>query len=334
MVWYYFFKIWPDVFAYSAYYRENMNPFFIILLFIQIANSAPEGKGNISCPPKGIFSQAWSDLTKIADNYRGAVEGRLAKDFQELVVANIAADLSHSKRKLEIKTQGKIFELDLGKKLGGGAFGNVYEVKKISDPSLVLSSPAVPLVVKFPHTVKGISLGPPQITKAAILREAETSSLILKNLTLIESDPHFPKETFWEPGKLPLIPTIKMIDTDQGPLLFKPLLKKAKFINEISKLTPEMIKGLEDIYEMTQSIHRKLKINVGKKVEGFCLDIRPPNLAWIDDPEMLSALGFKRPGWVMFEMDQLTHNLAHYTNSNGFSFNQYLAEFRSYMKVE
>lgn len=259
--------------------------------------------------------------------------GSAAKAFQEIVVENIAADFSSSRVVMKtLDSEGKEISvtMDLEKRLGGGVFGNVYVVGAIDHPELMGIDEDIDMVVKFPHSIKGLGkLGPPGVTKDAIRRETSSTDLIGRHLKDVESDAGFPKTAAWNKGSLPLVPITNMIETSSGPLIFKPLLKKAKFLGDIEELTPEMKAGLKDIYDLVQSIHGQIKMPDGK---GLSIDIRPPNFAWVEDPEMLKITGLKRPGWVAFEMDQVADNIPHYIAKNGYTFENYVEEFSSYLK--
>jgi hypothetical protein len=280
----------------------------------------------------------------------GNIAGCLAKTLQEVVIERAASNLADH----EIKLVGsdpahpgprRQISLRLGRRFGGGAFANVYAVESVSEPELTGLPADVPAIAKIGHSIKGLErLGATPPTRRAIRREYEGTTSILEKIPAIESDPRYPRNPSWKKGALPLIPITGSFESlEQGLVLFKPALTRATFLKDIPTLTPEMIDGLRDIYDLTQAIYGQVQVRtlIGGK-DGFSADIRPPNLAWVDDPQMIRNLGWTKPGWVMFELDQVPANVHQYvepkatrvalagTDTPGFL--RYLDEFKTYLK--
>jgi hypothetical protein len=76
----------------------------------------------------------------------------------------------------------------------------------------------------------------------------------------------------------------------------------------------EIEEGLREIYELHLAVHDRVPSilegkNAGDAIAGSApagmrLDIGPPNLVWIEDPDSLKRFRMKRPGFFLFEVDQ------------------------------
>ena len=69
---------------------------------------------------------------------------------------------------------------------------------------------------------------------------------------------------------------------------------------------------------------------------GFSTDIRPPNFLWlkgdtVEEKAQLAFLGYKRPGFITFEMAKMPFNKAHYIKGKGQKLDEFIAEFTRYM---
>ncbi len=197
--------------------------------------------------------------------------------------------------------------IQMGERLGHGGRASIYHIKELKGESLPTGIEPEDLVLKLAFFKKKKGLGSNLVnanSKKAIEREYEVTNKIYENRELFRSERHYPANPAWGEDALPVLPIMAKLETEKGPGLLKFKLKGKSFddIVEHLKNNPmpdEWEKSLKDIYMWLQSVYRKIGINV---------DAAAHNLMWVDDPVLLSKIGYKRPGFVMFEADQTVLN--------------------------
>jgi hypothetical protein len=128
----------------------------------------------------------------------------------------------------------------------------------------------------------------------------------------------------------------------QGGILIKPEMEGwtlGEIYSRYGEDPPSrMIEALGEIHALAQVIRRKIKLRVARlgalpKIEGLSVDIRPTNLFWIYQKKVLERVGYRRPGFILFELDQVPFNFPQYMGE-AMPFEAYLDEFRTYLKME
>jgi hypothetical protein len=244
--------------------------------------------------------------------------------------------------------------LDLGKKLGAGFFGTALVVRAISDSSLEQTLRNATgayfdgsFVVKMPHAPRGgVSLGRPWFfANQESHRELKTYEMIRGKLPTIEAHAAYPANAPFQRGRMPAVPISGSFESERGLLLFKMMLK-GKGLKELAVIArdnggalPEPYRsGLKAQFDFVQAVYHTVRAPgpLMGLLEGqpFSVDMRPPNLVWVDDAATLAALGYFRPGFVSFEMSAVPLNRPVYIESEGMSFEGYLAEYRTYLERE
>ena len=144
-------------------------------------------------------------------------------------------------------------------------------------------------------------------------------------------------------GHLPAVPNAAPL-TASADLLFKNDAEGQGPRDPLScqrqrRSTPDPYRSaLKDHYDFVQAVYHTVR-TPGPLMgllpgQPFSVDMRPPNLVWVEDPDTLSSLGYRRPGFVSFEMSAVPLNRPVYIESEGTSFEDYLAEFQTYMQRE
>ena len=231
----------------------------------------------------------------------------------------------------------------LGQRLGSGWFGSVYRIPRMSEEVArflgVRSKQKI--VAKVPHSLKlSATKSANPVSESAHEREVRTYDLLIRNRSRLSRA--MPMRPAWRAGKLPVVPILRELQTMQGRILIKPEME-GWTLGEIysrygTKPPGEMIKALEEIHALAQVIRRKVKLRVKRlgtlpKIEGLSVDIRPTNLLWIYQKKVLERVGYRRPGFVLFELDQVPLNFPQYME-DAMPFEAYLDEFRTYLKME
>jgi hypothetical protein len=272
----------------------------------------------------------------------------LEKPYLELVETNSKETLLLNTK--EFKTESEknlVFGLTLGNKLGAGFFGQVVVVDEISDPDLEKLIRGIPpkqkkysgiVVVKIPHALRAINFGLPlPYTNAENQNEYAFYQKFMAQLKEIENSSLYPKNAAFQKGTLPAAPILYGLKSNRGFLIFKPLVKglNLKQIAKIyaangNKLSDEMTLALKNHYQLVQAVFEKT---------GISIDIRPPNLVWLNDKtseekDQLKFLGYSKSGFIAYEMAQVPANKPQYIHAQGLSFEQYLQEYVDYLKVE
>lgn len=253
----------------------------------------------------------------------------------------------------------KNISIELGDRLGAGFFGSAIEVKSVSDSLLATEIKNYrgkvfdgPVVLKLPHALKFR----PQKSLGTAIKESRKELAIQQELEFhleeIEVDSNYPSNPAWNKGVAPVVPIFSYLDTPRGILFFKPKVTglTLKELNKIAKqnggkLPLKYMRGLRDYYQFVQAVQSRMRppnlppINpdswlgrLFKITPGFSPDIRPPNLVWIEDPNLLNALGYNRPGFISYELSQVPFNHGHYIKNIGMALKDYLREFMLYMK--
>lgn len=216
----------------------------------------------------------------------------------------------HSNKPIQVFNSERevIHAIELGRRMGRGFFGSVYVVDGIL-PSEIVPFTTLKMTVKLPHYLREFEWAGPMLhAEPAPRRELENYHFILSQISKLENDSQYPKNPAWNRGRLMVVPTLGSAETDRGLALFKPLVR-GLFLKEIGarihenggELPVEMRQGLHDIYDLTQVIYRVVQVD-GKI--HYSTDIRPPNLIWVYEEEMLNLLGMSRPGFALFEIDR------------------------------
>lgn len=288
------------------------------------------------------------------------------------IIDKLRAD--YAEQELHLR-EPKPAQIKLGRLLGTGMFAGVYNVDSIDDagqlaqitkPELLevvsdreivkrvwASDPDsgftrvgnriwLPLVAKFGHALKFLTPYRANfITEAEIQKEAQTYDLLVESLPGLEAAPVYPKDPAWRRGRLPIAPVATIVPTEMGSVLIKMFvdgLSLSKLAERHgSELPPEMVAGLEDLYDFSLAVHRTVQVDARrakklwrKSKEGFALDIRPDNAVWVEKPAMLKLLGYTRPGWVLFEGSQIMLNVPQYQTHTTKA--EYLELVRGYLK--
>lgn len=215
----------------------------------------------------------------------------------------------------------------LGKKLGSGVSGTVYETE---DPNVVL---------KMSHRKKGEDFSTAISPKDKALVEEELHfRTVNEQMGEIWKDPELQKRShLWQEGTLPIVPIRKMVSSDQGVFLLKDRARGLflgdiykKYGNDLSKFPPEMLESLDGIFELGQAVHRRVRIAGAKKPE-FSLDLKPENILWVEDPALMARIGLKKPGFAFFEFSH--HNAERWLYDKAhMSFEDYKKIFADYLK--
>lgn len=240
--------------------------------------------------------------------------------------------------------------LSLGKRLGAGFFGSVARVDFIDSISESFDIETAlrtsngrkfegQLVAKLPHIFKHIGFGRANpIFNHESKKEIRNYRHLLSNLSKIEANSKHPKNPAWKKGHMPVAPIVASLNTERGLILLKPALE-GKSLREIAKeahargdkdLPQEIKQALRDIYDFAQAIHDEVKPLKASyfpgAATGYASDLRSPNLLYITKPELLKALGYKRPGFILFELSQVAKNQPQYIAGQGLSFDEYIGE--------
>jgi len=256
--------------------------------------------------------------------------GTMAIILTEKPYQALTSDLKGQKLTLhEANNKNRPFTLQLADKLGAGYFGAVYLVEKTSLESLNYS---FPIVVKFPHSMVVAPDIPFFFSVSENNKEAEFYKKIHEAIGSIQSQEGYPKDPAWNNGTLPIVPLLNRIVTERGPLLFKPVIKGAKFLSDLAplyrqngmKLPSVYVEALREIYDLTQAVF---------SATGVCIDLRPPNMVYIDDPKVFSVFGLKRAGFILFEMSAVVGNVPAFIGPQH-PFSEFLAQFEAYLKKE
>lgn len=248
--------------------------------------------------------------------------------------------------------------LDLGKQLGAGFFGQVMILNEVISTNGLEKKLRNyngsyfdgKLVSKIPHAFREIHMGRPiYVANKQSIAEYENYQLLKINLPAIELDSHYPLDASFEKGVMPVAPILGVIRTERGWILVKPLLEglflsdiKEIYIQNGNALPEDMIQGLKDHYQFIQAVYNVVKppkeylfgLIKSKKPgdKGYSTDIRPPNFMWLKgetekEKAQLKFLGYKRPGFITFEMAMMPLNKAHYIEGPGLSQDEFISEF-------
>lgn len=229
----------------------------------------------------------------------------------------------------------------IGDHVGSGVYGAVYRLSASTEPGLAKAlSEGRRLVMKFPHAVKvGGRARPLRATNRASNNEVREFADLESQFPQVSAHPGFPANAPWT--RLPVVPILRSIESDAGTIIIKPEITgmglKELFQKYGTNLPKDIERGLREYYDFAQSLNQTVKVSVNRRgqqvTEGFSADLRPPNLIWVDDPEMFSLLGMTRPGFSSYELTQLAGNAPRYLQSE-MPFERYLENFKTYMKRE
>ena len=216
---------------------------------------------------------------------------------------------------------GRPIGVKLGGEVGAGFFSRVYDVSAVDDPQLIQNYDGR-VVAKIGHIGTNAAEVKQDGFSSRSLREENASYQVLQdNMAAIRADAGYPRDPAWgERG--PMVPILNYVETDGGPVLFKPFVRgrSPKNFMSMADLTPEMRQGLEDLLAYGRATDRAVP-------GGFPSDLRPPNLLWIEDAAVLKAMGYKKPGWILVEQDMAPARSRHYVKAD---LKGYLDEFKTY----
>lgn len=213
--------------------------------------------------------------------------------------------------------------LDLGEQLGKGSRGEALDLKSYS--GLPLLDQKGKYIAKLPHTLRGRS-APMASATDSLKRELQIYESFTVNMNNLRSSSHYPKDPSWGES-IPLCKIHYSLDSPEGLVLIKDKIKGLSVDKLLQrnggKLTDEAKNSLKDIYDLNQSLYEKQKITIGNVEAPFSGDIAKGNVMWIEDPEVLGQFSFKRPGFVLLELDVHYKNGPRFINGH-MSFDEYL----------
>ncbi len=238
--------------------------------------------------------------------------------------------------------------IDLGRRLGAGFFGSALVVQSITDPDLEAQIRGAEgahytgdVVVKIPHAPRGFGrlVRPWLFAQIESKRELELYRQLAAHASTITTHPLFPQNAAYSQGVLPVAPISAALRTRRGLMLFKPLIR-GKTLKDFSQIVAEnngqlpepYLSALRDHYQYVQVLYSTLTVKRNMVMTtGFSGDIRPPNLVYVDDPELLEYLGYTKPGFVSYELASVPGSQPVYIDGKGKSFDEYLKEFLQYV---
>ncbi|MBA2405297.1 MAG: hypothetical protein H0V66_11045, partial [Bdellovibrionales bacterium] len=271
----------------------------------------PGGKLAISVP-----------VTDVAPTYSVGQTLKVVQQKMTKMYVNAIKAVTKERANMTILAEGGI-KLEVGAQLGKGSRGVVSDLTAYENlPKL---KPEGEYVVKLAHTLKGQS-SPLSGSVQSLNRELEIYDDVITNMPNIRASKHYPTDASWG-DSMPLCKIHYSMKSPEGLVLIKDKIKGLsvdKFLAANGgKLTPAAEKSLKEVYALNQALYQKQKISVNGVTGQFSGDIAKANLMWIDDPASLKQLGYKRPGFVLLELD------IHYKNGPKFiegnmSFEEYM----------
>lgn len=296
---------------------------------------------------KNIFSFLLVGLC-LATPLFGGISERLAdyiaRNLKGIVIDQNIVDQS-DKNILIQNSSGEMISVHLGKKLGAGWFGSVYDLSAEEAKRLNIDWQG-PLIAKVGHIFRRLPFNIPYPrSRASLRRELVNYNAIVPNISKIESDSmlRFGPDLHWEQGSAPIAPIIGLFESEIGPILIKPKISGIELSDLKERLKTDMLpreveQSFSNIYYFAQAVRRHVKIEKGlfhftKYQVGYSPDIRPSNGVWVSDPLLLEQLKMKRPGILFFEFDRVPGNYPQYIHPQT-SCEDYLQEVRKYYHGE
>lgn len=245
----------------------------------------------------------------VADLPRSSISaspGEIFKRIRENLIQRTSKDLSQTSIPVSANGVDQL-NVNLGKRLGSGFRGSVYEV---TNPGK-FCDPCTP-VIKFAHETS-LSLPGAAARDAAAAKDIRDEFLTYNYLkeNIKNIDANLSEQFAWPKNRLPTADIYKMLETASGPALIKERIPGDSLSKILEKkgsegLTPEMLSSLKEIskYELLVK-DLKNPVRNGKGREKFIIDINPSNLVWVDDSITMAKFGLKRPSFLFYEITPL-----------------------------
>jgi hypothetical protein len=266
-----------------------------------------------------------------ADEKPSTLRIRLTSCAQALLVNPLTANFSGKTIAMFFPGNDEPVSILLGEKLGSGLGASAYTVNSNYFDQYEKSTSGV--VAKLAHSPVWRT-EPKAFAKFNAIIEAEYQQFqdLHDALPSLRKEPGFPQDFGWikDPGYFPFADILeKGSFADGNAVLFKQRIRGSS-LKEISakygeNLSPELINGLKKIYELSQVLFRKMKIDG----EPFKLDIYPSNFIWVEKPVDLKAMGLSHPSFLMVEAS----NHPQPVFQENYSFDRFLNDYKTYLRV-
>lgn len=206
----------------------------------------------------------------------------------------------------------------LGERLGSGLGGSVHRVDPKSRALSQLGLEGERLVLKIPYGWKLLGKTRPYPhTNRGQEQEQELFPLVMEQMQKISTSRRFPSDPPWQIGTFPAAPIRAALKTRAGTLLLKTELEGEKIGELFKKFGPRppspYLDSLKNIHDLAHAFFEKSQVRSARmlypwekeRARPFLIDINPTNLIWITKPELLKALGLKRPDFAFCELAEL-----------------------------
>ncbi len=205
-----------------------------------------------------------------------------------------------------VEGTGEKITLNVGKRLGYGFVGGVYDVDITRADGTVVKDT---LVAKSAHRFR--VLGQPNILVRNINQEIGVQGNLQALLPALQKNPLYPKS--YPKNVLPLAPIAGLVKTNKGMVLLKRKLKGLTVADfgrknagePYGSLPPDMEQGLKDMHAFAKAVEAE-SAKTGKAIS---LDVNPNNLMWVTDRALLAEMGFKHPAFIAFEITEANPGL-------------------------
>ncbi len=211
--------------------------------------------------------------------------------------------------------------ISTGTEVGYGNSARVSELVEITDSASgkVLYRPESGTeVVKIPSCWATSSRLIP-LCDHMLRQETLTYDRILTWLSQNQIDLNYYSSGTLKAGSAPIIPILMRFETDKGLILVKPRAfgKSMAKLKSIFKGTfpNEVLIGLQEVFQFQEKLQEI----------GIMLDLNPPNLIWIDQPDEMAKFGLLKPGFIFFEFSEWKMQVF---NPKGFFFKDFLRLIR------
>lgn|GEM_PF-6006452 len=165
----------------------------------------------------------------------------------------------------------QIVSVVLERRLANGYIGTVYNAS-IADRSVVQGYSGK-IVAKMANTWRARPSRQIRFYESRIRSEWEQSQAVIQA---------FPER------HLPICPILGRLDSARGTILIKPEVQGLSLaeiaVQFAGRPTPEMVGSLKRMYDLAQDVYERAEVSPGKR---FSLDIKPENLIWVTDSEVL-----------------------------------------------
>jgi hypothetical protein len=256
----------------------------------------------------------------------------------------ITADESHVK----LMVRGEDNPLHLDSLVGRGWNGAVYGVHPGSAKAFTPDFSGS-VIAKRPHVYTwGLNhfgaAGTLTAQSAArptrrLRAEAKERTFLDTRAKDFERAPAYPADPAWRRGTVPVVPILRELETERGPVLLKPRVAGVSlgdlYRRHGEQMPEAVVRSAREIYQFVQAVGETVQVRGGGRVtdEGevvttgkpLALDARPANLTWVEGKQEMAALGLKRPSFMFVELDQSARNTPVYLKQRT-SFPDYLSE--------